>query len=249
MARLSHTKRIATVFAATSAQAGFPANNLANNSLARPWYATTTGANDFTITFPAAIFVASWTLYDVNFATATIKRSADGAAFVDVGPATTYTDENGRARSDTAIGGADVKALRFSIANGASLDGLGFWRCGAQYPWGGEIALPVGVSYGYKVNTLTPQVAAELLNGLVATAGTGVNVDRIELPFDRKYDKSLTDLIRRTRAAPCLFKTENANYPWQMWPVRLRERNVEESYYKVQKAQRVITLTEVVSAN
>lgn len=248
MARLSYTKVIATAAAATSAQAGFPASNALGNSLAMPWYSTTLGANDFTVTFPVATFVAYWFLHDVNFAGGMVQRSADGIAFVNVANLASFADELDRRRGGIAIGGANVKALRIQIGAGASTDGLNNWRIGSQWPWASQVTLPIGPGYNYRVTHTVPQVSTELNNGLTAEARTGLDVSRIELPFDRKFDDSLKDLITRPRLAPCLFETESVDYPWEAWPVRIRQRDLEETYYKVHKAQRTITLTEVISA-
>lgn len=247
--RLSHTKAIATVFAATTAQAGYPATNAGNESLGRPWYSTTTGANDFTITFPAPVVIASWCLHDVNFSGVPARRSADGVVFTALGNFVSYPDENGRRRGRIAVGGAAVKSLQLQIPNGASLDGLTFHRIGASYPWTAELSLPHGVNYGYRVRTTRPQAEQSLVNGLTAVARTGLDIDRIEMTFERKFSSSLRELITRPSAATCWFETMNAEYPEQAWPVKLRDRDIEEVYFKVHKAQRTIALGEVVGSS
>ena len=246
MATLHYDRLVPTIFESTTSQAGYPATNLGNESLARPWKGVGVGVEDLTLRLPAAATIQTVFLDDVNFDSCTVKRSANGVDFVDVGVATAYPNEHGRYRGKITVGVAGLVAIRLAIAAGAANDGLADWRGGAVYLFGSSAPIPVGPSYNYRTRTKRPRISAELANGLVAQARTGLNIDRIDFPYERKFDKSLRLLKMKAEQGTVLLSMDIPDWPDQMWPVRYLDDASEEAFPKVHKAQGSLVLTEVV---
>lgn len=244
MATLHHTKLTPLSWSATSAQDGFPASNTGNESLARPWKATATTAHEH-VTELAAAHVQTVFFHDVNFATCDVYYSNNGVDFILVGAALSYPDEYGRRRGKITVNQPGVVAIKIAIANGASQDGLGHWRVGAVYLYGSSMVIPIGPSYGYRVRTKRPRVSVELANGQTAQARTGLNIDRIEFPYDRKFAQSLRVLHEKSSLGTVLVSMDIDDWPEQMWPVQNLGIEMEEDFYKVHKAKGAFTLTEV----
>ena len=230
MIKIHYGKLTPTVFSATTSQAGYPATNLGSESILKPWRAAALGAEDVALQLPAVAMIQTFALHDVNFAAATIEKSVDGAVWVAVGAMTTYADRHGRRRGVITINTAGQKAVRFRIAAGASTDGLAYWRAGAGYLFGSVVNVGAAVEYGYRVRTRRPRVAVEMVNGDVATAVTGANVDRIELNFPRQDTESVDEIIQRASAGTCWMDMVRSNYPEQQWPVRCVDADIEETF-------------------
>src|SRR6202008_3324824 len=142
MAKLQSGKVVASGYAATSAPTGYGASNLALEQLGIPYRSVGVGATDITITFPGVRQVQSLFLHDVNFASATIEKAGAGGTFVGIGVASFYAGTEGRYRGLITVADASVLALKVKVSAGAALDGLGFWRVGAAYPWASAISIP-----------------------------------------------------------------------------------------------------------
>lgn len=243
--KLHYNKLTPTVFSATTAAAGYPATNLGNESVQRPWRATGLLAEDVKLQLPAVATIQTLTVQDVNFASATVEKSVDGAAWVAVGVMTTYADRHGRRRGSITINAAGQLAVRFRIAAGASTDGLAYWRCGSASLFGSVVTLSATADYGYTVNTRRPRVAVELANGSEATATTGPNVDRIELSFPRQNTELIDDLVQKPTAGTCWLDMGLPNYPEQQWPVRCLASNVNETFTKKNLSTLLVSLKEM----
>jgi hypothetical protein len=228
--KLHYSKLTPVAFAATTAQAGYPATNLGSESILKPWYATTTGANDVTFTLAAPLFVQTLFVHDVNFASCTVEKSVDGVAWVAVGVLTTYPDRHGRRRGNITVNAAGQLALRARIASAPTTDGLAFHRIGAAYVFAAAVAVLALPQYGYRVRQKRPRVSKDLPNGQTAVATTGANRDRIDFTLDRQYTEVADDLVQRTSAGTCLVDLQLPFYPEQQWPVRCLEEDLEENF-------------------
>lgn len=245
MATIYYDKRVFTVSAATTEAAGYPASNWMVESLARPWRATGLGANDVTFTAPAAVGVHSVCLHDVNFASCTIRKSADGIAFSDVGVLTTYPDRHGRRRGRITVNDANVKAWQIRIGAGAATDGLAFWRGGAAYPMGSSHLVPADLNFPLSEEPVEPAIGRELVNGLLAEAATGERFSRIETVWNREATESLQTLITKAKAATVWFDTGTSDYPEQQWPLYLARRAaVRESFDRFRFSRPALQFTE-----
>ncbi|MGD9953461.1 MAG: hypothetical protein AB7S87_12865 [Burkholderiales bacterium] len=241
-----HTKLTPSAWSATTSQAGYGPENLATESLGRPFRAADAGATDVTIEFPAPIAFATLFLHDVNFSAAAIETSPDAIAFAPAGNLATYANEAGRRRGSVLLNAVGVQALKVRIAAGVPTDGLAYWRGGAAYVMQTAAALPVGPRIGYAVRTRRALLSVDLPNNQVAQATIGPDADVIELSFERKFGQSLQALIERAKAGTVILAHDLTDWPEQQWPVRYLERDGTETYFRVHKAQRQLTLRETV---
>ncbi len=247
MAKIYYDKRAFTVAQSTTAQAGYPASNLLNESLRRPWRGTGVLAEDVTLTAPAAVGVDSLCLHDVNFASCTVRKSADGVAFNVVGVLTTYPDRHGRRRGRITINDAGVKALQIQIGAGATTDGLAYWRGGAAYPMGSSHQVPADLNFPLNEEPIDPAISKDLVNGLLAEAGTGERFSRIDTAWHREATESLQTLITKAKFATVWFDAGTADYPEQQWPLYLPlKASVRESFDRFRFSRPALQFTERV---
>lgn len=245
MAKIYHDKRVFTVSAATTEAAGYPASNWLAESLARPWRATGLGANDVTFTAPAAVGVHSVCLHDVNFASCTIRKSADGIAFSDVGVLTTYPDRYGRRRGRITINDANVKAWQIRIGAGVATDGLAFWRGGAAYPFGSEHLVPADLNFPLNEEVFEPALSKDLVNGLVAEAAIGTRHSLVDTVWHREATESLQTLVTKAKAATIWLDAGTSDYPEQQWPLYLPLKSrVRETFDRFRFSRPSLQFTE-----
>lgn len=229
-ASLAFGKRSATAYSATTSQAGYGPDNLGLESLARPWRSADTTAQDVVLTFAAAAPLHTLHLHDVNFAAADVYKSVDGVAYNLVGALSAYQGKEGRRRGAIVINDATVKAVKISIANGAATDGLAYKRIGAAYAFSSVAIVGAPFQFPYAARFLYPQVRSQLPNGQTPAASTGMGFHLVEVPWRPFDNEDLEPVVRRARAATVLLNLGMANYPAQLWPVRLEEDQMEESF-------------------
>jgi hypothetical protein len=229
VAIIYYSKLSPSSVSATTAQGGFPPTNASLEAIGRPWLATSAGANDLILNLAAAQNVAGLLLQDVNFAAASIFKSADGSTFSLVGTFTSYADKiTGRRRGLIVINDPTVKAVKISIGSGSTTDGTTGWRVGAAYIFGASAALARLPQYHTKPRGVFPTITTPLPNGQVAQAVTGQDILELSMPFDRRFDEDVLDLVRRCRKATVgLFLAPN-NYPELVLPVRFIKEELEE---------------------
>jgi hypothetical protein len=227
--KLYHSKVDARSTAATSAQTGYPAANVALESITRNWRSVDATANDVTVTFNAAGVLAALLLTDVNFASCTVLKSADGIAYSVVGTLTTFADKlTGRRRGLIEINDPTVKAYRITIASGTPTDGLTYWRIGSAYPFSLSSVQPRNADYGARVHAIFPKLSTELPNKQVAQAITGPDILELSFPFDRSASEDVLELLRRGRAGTVGVAAEVTNYPEFLCPMRYVDEEQEE---------------------
>lgn len=248
MANIYTGKVLASGWAATSSQPGYTPDNLASEALAKPWRSTDLSANTVTVTFPAPSSILALFLHDVNFAQATIEKSADGVAWSAVGVANTYRGRESRSRGLIFIADPAVKAWRFTPVGGVSTDGLTYWRAGASYHYSGGFTIPAPFQFGYEPVFTYPEVRTELPNGGLARASTGTPYHQISVPFRPRDDEDLEQMQRLARAGTVLLDLVMGNYPWQLWPVRLIDDKISERFAQPKYSDVVYTFREMVNA-
>jgi hypothetical protein len=243
--KLYYSKVAAATAAATSAQAGYPATNVALESITRNWRSVDTTGNDVTVTFAAAGALASLLLTDVNFASCAVLKSPDGSAFSAVGTLTTFADKiTGRRRGLIEINDPTVKAYRITISSGTPTDGLAYWRIGSAYPFGASSAQPRNADYGARVRGIFPKLSTELSNKQVAQAATGPDILQIVFPFDRSASEDVLELLRRGRAGTVGVAAEVTNYPEFLCPMRYVDEEQEETLDTYNRSKLSITMRE-----
>jgi hypothetical protein len=144
---------------------------------------------------------------------------------------TTYADRHGRRRGRILINDANVKAIKVQIAAGAPSDGAAYWRIGAAFAFANTVT-PSGIpAYSYRKTTRRPRVTGNLVNGAVAVAKTGENVDLVELSFINRFDELVDDFVARASAGTVWLDLGAAPaFPEQQWPVRLVGDTITEEY-------------------
>jgi hypothetical protein len=245
-ALIFYDKRVFTSSSSTSAAAGFPSSNAIRESLARPWKATSAGAEEWVGNFAVPTAVDTFCLHDVNFASATIQKSVSGGAFVGVGTMTTYADRHGRRRGRISVAEANDTAIKV-IPIGVPTDGGSAWYIGAAYPWGSQLAVPVSLIFPVSEEVTDPAVSSNLVQDLVTEAATGQpRWSTIQTNWQRKSSASLGTLMQKSLTT-IWFDCNTSDYPEQQWPVyRRRSDKIQEVYDRFQVSRPSITLRERV---
>lgn len=245
MARLYYDLVVPTSAAATSAQAGFPASNACTPFIEMPWRSKNTTAQDLTVSFPAGA-VAGVILQDVNFATCTVKSTANGVAF-DAGVAmATYANPLGRRRGAILLALAGKVGVRISIPAGATTDGLPYFRVGSVLVFMNSAKLATAPAKGYGVDMQMPQEASVLRNGQDSQANMGPMFDRLEFSFLQKYNQDFSFMLQALRRGICGLDMELTNFPDQIWPVRQTGNAVKREYPKANSYRFSLSLREIV---
>jgi hypothetical protein len=144
--------------------AGYPASNVALESITRNWRATGAGQHRVTLTFSAAGPIAAILLEDVNFTSCAVAKSPDGSSVSSVGTLTTFADKwVNRRRGLLEINDASTKAVKLSISFRHSAR----WprilahrrRPSVQLGRSDAEAMP---DYGARVNAIFPKVSADI---------------------------------------------------------------------------------------
>lgn len=232
MAAIFYGKILPASVAATSAQSNNPASYAALEAIGRAWYSTDLTGNDLTLNFGSAQTLAGVLLQDVNFASCIVKVSTDGVTFpTTVGTLTTYADKlTGRRRGFLAFASSSILAVRFTIAAGSSTDALTYWRVGSAYVYTSTSAFARLPDYQVQVQAIYPQVQSELANKKIAQAITGADLLTITLPFERKFDQDIFEIVRRARTGTIALAWQPNNFPELVLPVRYYGQSQAESF-------------------
>jgi hypothetical protein len=230
---------------ATDAAAGFPASNVALESLGRPWRSTSTGAKDVILDMGASVAIDSLFVHDVNFASALVATSPDNITYTPLGTLNTFAGRRGRRRGRISVS-ATTRFLKISISAGTPSDGAAFWRIGAGYVFSSKVKPAALPDRPLKVTTLRPQVSGSLPNQIPAVAAIGSKIDRIEFAIPRVATDSLDDFIQRPEAGSILLDLEDPAYPEQIWPVRYVENSTAEQFDEYQHSVTAFVFYEIV---
>lgn len=231
MATLYYGKVTAVGWTVTDFQAGFAPSNVSLESIKRPWKGLDAGAKDIVISFNVPTPVYALVLQDVNFASCSVLKSADGISFVSVGTLSSAADKSiGRRRGVIVVNDATVKALKISIGAGTPTDGLSYWRIGAAYPFASSSAFPRSFDYGVRIRAIYPKTRVELANKQIAQATTGQDILALSLPFKRASTQDPLELVRRGRLGTVALALDLTLYPELVLPVRHVEEDQDESF-------------------
>lgn len=245
-ASIAYGKLAPVTISATTAAAGYGADNVGLESITRAWRATGVGANDVILTLAAVTTVHTLHLHDCNFASAAIYKSADGVAWTLVGTLNTYQGRESRRRGQIVINDANVKAVKVSIGAGVSTDGLAYWRIGSAYLFSVQATIASPLQFPYAARFRHPQVRSTLPNGQEPVAATGPGFHLIETPYRPFDSEDLGSLVRLARASTVLLNLGLSAYPFQVWPVRLQEDETAESFDTPRASTLRLTFREVV---
>lgn len=234
--------------AASSAQTGFGAANVNSTAIARAWRSADTGATTLDLIFASNPAVTSLLLQDVNFTSATIFTSTDGVTFpTNAGTVTTYQDKkiSGRRRGIFAVN-ASVKGVRFAIAAGTPADNLGYWRVGAAYAFKTSTNIPKQANIGASVKTKRPLVVNEPSNGNRAIAAAGAQYNELTLSYNPVNADNFSSIIGALQNDVCAIDFQLPVLPGMVFPVSLKESEIDEIISQMDRSDLQITLVEIV---
>jgi hypothetical protein len=80
----------------------------------------------------------------------------------------------------------------------------------------------------------------------VAIATTGLNIDKVNLTFERTESEVVDDIIQKASAGTCLVDLGLISRLEQQWPVRFLEEDLEETVNNKRISSLVVPLTEAV---
>jgi hypothetical protein len=219
LAKIHYGKLTPVSVVASTAAAGYPANNVALESISRPWNSTSSASTTLTLTLAAAQLVNAVLLQDVNFSSCLVEKSPDGSSFSSVGTLNTFADrESNRRRGLILVADANVKAIRLTMS-GTPTDGLAYWRIGAAYLFNAASTMPHMPQYNAQLNFLLAKVLRTLPNRRVAQATLAPGILELSLAFDRRYDEDVQELFRRAEAGTIGLELVPNNFPELVLPV------------------------------
>jgi hypothetical protein len=246
MPKLWYDQAAIDTVTATDAQTGYEATNIEESSIRKEWRAGSAGAKTIDIVLVDAGPVAAIYLHSVNFAAGDCKFSVDGVTFSAAIPFEAEFDIHGRGRVLVELGEATVKTIRFEISAGTPTDDAAFWRIGAAYPMA-SVVEQLGPEWGYQINQVKAQVSQELSNKQKGVARTGTDLDDITIAFKPRAGEDLSPLVRRTRQATCIWTTDLAAYPAEIWPVTCIDDRFIKTRENIPQTAFQLTLREVVA--
>jgi hypothetical protein len=205
MANLYSSFILANLVTATTQASSYPAANLYNWSIGRPWRSTSLIQTDIDHTIPAST-VQAVTIEDVNFSSCEVHVRQGAGAYALAGTLTTYPDKGGRRKGRYVVGGtANVTGIRYRIPAGAALDGAAFWRAARTMIFGVATALPPGPTWGYNPRLIKPVQATQIANGQRPKAKTGDHFHLIACKASPFGTEDWSVFLTAIAAGPCLF--------------------------------------------
>lgn len=218
MAILHSSPLTPTTASATSAATGYPAINVLNPRIGKPWRSTATTQQQVEIDLGADRVVAALWIQSCNAATATIEKKPAGGSYSSVGTLTIQSEPTGRRKGWIAAAGT-YRYLRITIANGAPVDGAAYWEIGAVHVFAASATLARAPEWGVQVATAFPQISAEIVNGRTITATAGSSYVIVSLDFQPEPGQDIAALLRAARDGIAGFSLDLSTRPWDAWPV------------------------------
>lgn len=218
MATLHSSPLTPTTASATSAATGYPATNVLNPRIGKPWRSTATTQQQVEIDLGADKTVAALWMQSCNAATATIEKKTAGGSYTSVGTMTIQAEPTGRRKGLIAAAGT-FRYLRITIANGTPVDGAAYWEIGAVHVFAASATLARAPEWGVQVATAFPQVSAEIVNGRTITATAGSAFAIVSLDFQPLPSNDIAVLLRAARAGIAGLSLDLTDRPWDAWPV------------------------------
>jgi len=204
---------------ATSQQTGYEASNLVLPQVRRAWRSSATTEQVVTLDMGSSKTPASLWVQEVNWATATIERSADGAAWSSVGTLTSYQDIHGRRKGLIAIGIA-CRFVRATIPNGTPTDGAAYFSIGAAYLFLNSESAAIPPEWGHELAVAYPQSRRDLPNGRSVTVELGAPQMTLRGQFPPKPAEDAAKVIRLARAGTVGIDMELTASRERAWPMR-----------------------------
>ncbi len=242
-AKLLHTARAFTA-TATSAAAGYPASNVANPRIARPWLATGAGVQSVELDLGASVPVAAIGLTASNAPSVDIYAGNAPAPAALIETLLMPLDEDARRRGSLIGGFGTVRYIRLEFA--ANIAGVGVApNLGAAYVFAASMDLPAQPLYGMRVSTEYPQTDVDLPNGAAFAVDRGPSRQVVAMSFGLLAGQFAKSLARHARAGACWLDLDVSNERWLQWPVRHLDPQVVRSYDRVSRQTVAVNLREI----
>lgn len=221
-----YTDTITVTPSASTSAVGYPASNLALQSVGRPWRSTTTGATTITLDMGSNQTPAALLLQDANFTAATIATSPDNATWTTRGTLALAADGQGRYKGVLALGVA-CRYVRASVS-GSPTDGAAYWRVGAAYLWL-SAAIVTAPDYGMQIAYNYPQSRADLPNGAAVTVGLGPSYAILTGKISGGAADNVAAIMRAARSGVIGVDMQSAQAPWLQFPMVHREKSIDQT--------------------
>jgi hypothetical protein len=236
--RLHHNIRDLSSISATSAAANYPATNLRETSVDRPWRSTTNALQNIDIDLANSLAVTAIGVQMTNAPTVTVFADTFTVPTTSRGVITPVTDNNGRRKGSLAFS-ATVRYIRLQIpATSVVADDDGtvqaYYTIGSVYVFANTLTLPRDPLYGQSsTELLTPQTSVDLANGQNVTSNNGAPVTVINLGFSARAQDDVERARRLARLGPAWLDLDIASERWRQWPVRSVVERVTRSIARV----------------
>lgn len=233
-----------SVASSNTAAAGFPASNVINTQVLKPWKATGVAADFVQLDLGAATAVNGVAINDANMNSVTVLADNVNPPTTNRGTLTLTQDAQGRYKGMLAFA-ATFRYVKFVIATGTTNDGTSAWRISCAYPFSSTFSLPRDPLFGEsELDANTPQSRVDLDNGQVIRDTTGPNFVTLTLQFRGGAADDHEQLQQYARAGLCWLNMNISNAPWQQWPVRHHDPKITRKFTGFNAEEVDITLKE-----
>lgn len=243
-AKLHHTVLPIDAMAATSAATGYPASNVMNVSVGKPWRSTSVASNNLDIDLGTTRTAPVIGIQGPNAASCTLSYGAAAYTTTSAGTQTLAQDRHGRRKHTLALAGS-VRYIRLVFGAAAPDDALDYFEVGAIHVFASTLSLPDEPLTGAELSARYPQTAIELANGADITLERGVPRQRIALRFRSLRTVDIEQAVRLARKGACWLDLDVAANRELQWPVRHLEGEQSRTLSRAAQDEASITLREV----
>lgn len=217
---------------ATSAAAGYPATNVREAPVDKPWRSTTNALQNLDIDLGSSRSVVAVAVQGTNAPSFTVTADNSNPPTTNRGTLTLAQDNNAR-RKGVLEFAASVRYIRLQMpATSVVADDDGtvqsYYWVGAVYVFEATLTMPRDPLYGQStVQHLRPQTSIDLDNGQNVTSSDGASVSLLQLGFSGRSDQDIERAARLARLGICWLDLGIASERWRQWPVRENTETVD----------------------
>jgi hypothetical protein len=250
-AKLHHTLRNLASVTATSAAVSYPATNIKESPVDKPWRSTTNALQNVDIDLGSSLAVTAIAVQGTNAPSITVL--ADAA----INPPTTNRGTLALAQDPVARRkgilevAATVRYIRLQIpATSVVADDDGtvqaYYWIGAVYVFGATLNLPRDPLYGSSaLEAVYPQTSVDLANGQNVTSNDGAPYAEPTLAFSVRSDQDIERAARLARLGVCWLDLGIASERARQWPVRHVQPRLVRRVTRVNGEQVELKLREI----
>lgn len=248
MARILYDRKAISAAGATNAASGYPASNVLEPAIRRPWRSTGSAdgiqvwLDQGSALIPGYLFVQQHNAVNFGFRGGNITPPTTVVGSI-VDP---RKEPNGRVKNVQQFT-ASVRYVGFRCAGISTIDDASAWEVGALHLFQWALTIPAPL-YPATIRRVRPRYQAELPNGQLADADAGPAYSVIDLRFRPTLaDADAVGQIERiANAGICVLDLEHPARPDWVWPVRIQMTEVVEEVDRVMTTAIALTCREVV---